>query len=900
VPLRLLLRSIFRRRRVEEDLDDELSFHVAMEAAALRERTDATGAQAERQARRQLGGLAQVKDACRDALRMGWLDSLARDVTYALRSFRRSPTFTLVAILSIAAGVGANCAAFTWADALLMRPLPVPRPSEIVTVGSTTTVDGMLGLLLRTSYPEYLALRDRTKSFDGLLAYTTFIGGMSAARGEVPRLRAGAIVSANFFDTLNVVPALGRGFRPEESTVPGRDAVMILSHLVWQQQFGSDTGILGRQVYLSGIPFTVIGVAPEQFTSLEQFVRFEFYVPLMMVDRLLPNGDIPMLDARGVRNLIVKGRLRSGIDLTAARADVSVLAANLGQAWPDTNRHRDFALRTELQMRAAQMPPVAMLAALLITLAAAVLFVACANVAGLLTGRGPARAREMAVRSAIGAGRAGLVRQLMTESVLLATAGGAVGVAVGYALMLVFRHRVEIPTDLPIAFTFDLDRTVLLFSLGAAAVSALFFGLVPAIQVSRVDLTAAIKGTDDASRMRRSWGRGLLIVGQVAVSVVLLVIATFTYRSFRKELTGGPGYRLDHLLLMSFDTTLVRYSEKESVEFFDRLVEKARQLPGVRSAALTSAVPMQTVRLDLATVIPEGQVMPAGKDGIDVMTAHIGERYFSTIGIDIIRGREFRRDDGAAAPAVAIVNELFAKHHWPGQDAVGKRLRVRNAGRADSVAEVVGVAETSRYVILAEPPTEYLYLPARQNPEPALILVTQTEADPSSLAAPLKRVVGSLDPAMPVYDVRTMDEFYRVSTVGLMNTIIGIIGTMGAVGLALSLVGLYGLIAYAASRRTKEIGVRMALGADRFAVLRMIMKQGIALSCAGLAIGLVASIVAGELLAATFVGAPAEKARDFTSLLLVASGVLAVTGIAAYIPARHASRTDPLNALRYE
>jgi macrolide transport system ATP-binding/permease protein len=384
------------------------------------------------------------------------------------------------------------------------------------------------------------------------------------------------------------------------------------------------------------------------------------------------------------------------------------------------------------------------------------------------------------------------------------------------------------------------------------------------------------------------------------VSVVLLAIATFAYRAFRTELRGGPGYRLDHLLMMSFDTGLVRYSERESLAFYDRLLERARAQPGVRSAALTSEVPMQTVRLNLSTVIPEGHVLPPGKDGIDVMTAHIGEGYFATISIPIVSGREFRRDDIAGAPLVAIVNELFARHYWPGVDPIGKRLRVRNAGRAEAVVEIVGVAKTSKYVLLAEPPTDYVYLPARQNPDPALVLLVQTNGDPSRFAAPLRRLVGSLDPSMPTYDVRTMEEFYQVSTVSLMNTIIGTIAAMGTMGLGLALVGLYGLVAYAASRRTREIGIRMALGADRLSVLRMVMRQGVLLSTAGLLIGLLASAVTGELLAATFVGPGAEKNRDFTTLVLVAAGVLAVTGLATFIPARHASRTDPLNALRYE
>ncbi len=875
VPMRL--RSLFRRHRVEQDLDDELSFHLAMQAS-LHTHAGVAEAEAQRRARREFGGVAQIKEACRDALRMGWVDGLTRDVRYALRSFCHSPTFTLVALASLAIGVGANCAAFSWADALLLRPLPVPRPSEVMTVGSTMPIEGALANLLRTSYPEYTAIRDRTRSVDGLLAFNSFSGGLAGTRDEVPKLKVGNLVSANFFTVLGVSLELGRTFRPDEDEVPNRDAVIILSHRLWDQQFGAAPSVLGQRVHLDGVPFTVIGVAPPGFLGLEQFVQSDFYVPLMMFPRLSPDLKVNPLEARDVRYLTVKGRLKAGANLAGAQAELSVLAKDLARTYPDTNRHRDLVVRTEFQTRVAQMPPIATLIALLTTLAAAVLFVACANVAGLLTSRGPARAREMAVRSAIGAGRSGLIRQLMTESLLIAIGGGVLGLAVGYASVKLFQ-QIQIPTDLPILFTFGLDRRALLFGLIVAVASALLFGLAPAIQTSRVDLTSVMKGTDDVMGGRRSWGRSLLVTGQVAVSVVLLVIATFAYRSFRQELGSGPGYRIDHLLMMSFDTSLVRYTDSETAQFYDRLLERARSVQGVRSAALTSAVPMQTVRLGVSTVVPEGFQLPPGQENISLMSARVGEHYFSTMRIPIVRGREFRLADSPEAPRVAVVNELFAHHYWPGQNPIGKRLRLQNQGRAESRIEIVGVAKTSKYLILAEPPTEYLYLPYRQDPPANLILLAESEGVPSTLVTPLRNIVRSLDANQPIYDVRTMDEFYQISTVGMMNIIIGMVAAMGTMGLTLSIVGLYGLVAYAASRRTKEIGIRMALGADRAAVLRMVLRQGIVLATMGLVVGLLTSVGAGELLAAVFVGG--DKTRDFTSLLLVAPVVLAGTALAA-------------------
>jgi predicted permease len=822
---------------------------------------------------------------------------MLRDIRYALRSFRRQPTFMLVALVSLAIGVGANCAAFSWADALLLRPLPVPRPSELIAVGSATTLDGALASLLTASYSDYTAIRDRARSFSGLMAFSDFSGGLAATPDGTPVVKIGVMATANFFDVAGVRPVLGRGFHPSENEAPGRDAVIVLSDRLWRTQFAADPSILGRQVYLLAMPFTVIGVAPAGFLGLESFVQADFFVPLMMMGSLLPPPDNRLLEVRDARFLGVKGRLAAGATRENAQAELDAVAAELARTYPDTHRHHGFIVRTELQARIAQMPPIATLIALLTTLAAAVLFVACANVAGLLASRAPARARELAVRAAIGAGRAGLVRQLMTESLLLAVGGGILGLAVGYASIVLFQ-QIQIPTDLPIALTFSLDRRALLFGLAVAAASALLFGLAPAIRASRVDLTSAMKGTDGGAGGRRAWGRSLLVVGQVAVSVVVLAVALFTYRAFSQDLGHGPGYRIDNLLMMSFDTGLVRDTEANSRQFFERLLERVRALPDVRSATLTSAVPMQTVRLNVTGVVPEGYELPPGTEAITVMSARVAEGFFSTMRIPIVAGREFRLEDSAGATEVVVVNELFARRYWPGQEAVGKRLLIRRDVNRVSRLEVVGVAATSKYMFLAEPPTEYLYLPYRQDPSPAMILLAESAGDPTALVAPLREAAEELDGRQPIFDVRSMEEFYRISTVGLMNVIIGTIAGMGLGGLGLSIVGLYGLVAYAASRRTREIGIRVALGADRASVLRMVMRQGVVLAVLGLIVGVAASLGTGELLAAAFVGS--EQPRDFTALVLVAGVVLTATALGAYVPARRASRLNPLTALRQD
>jgi putative ABC transport system permease protein len=825
-----------------------------------------------------------------------WFDRLWQDVRYGCRMLASSPAFAAIAILSLAIGVGANCAIFSFADALLLRPLPVARPGEIYTVGSMTSIEAFGASALVSSYPDYVDVRDRTKSFDGLAAFTYLTAGFATNPSLVPRLKLGMLASGNLFRVMGVETTLGRAFTPDEDRVAGRDAVVVIGHVMWEQEFGSDPSVLGRQVLIDGRSFTVIGVAPSEFTGLNQYVRADFFVPLMMSPQLLSDPKAASLQARDARNLTIKGRLAPGVAQATAQAELATLGADLERAYPDTNKNRRFAVRTELQARMAQDPPDATLIAMLATLAFLVLLVACANVAGLLTSRAPARAREMALRLAIGAGRGRLVRQLITENLLIALAAGAAGLGVGYAGMTLFR-QIEIPTDLPIVLAFQMDRRALIFSLALAVASTLLFGLSPAIQAARTDLTAVMKAGDSAAPgRRRRWGRSILVGGQVAVSVVVVAVALFMYRGFRQELVGGPGYRTDHLLMMSFDTSLVHYTPAQSEQFFKQVADRAREQAGVASVAMATAIPMSNDSVGDETIVPEGFQFPPGKDNATVLSSRIDEHYFATMGLPIIGGRDFHLEDSATAPRVAIVNEQFAAHYWPNQDPIGKRFRLVNADT--SWVEVVGLTKTTKYLFIAEPPTEFVYLPYRQKPVHEMTILIESRADPASLAAPMREIVHRLDPNLPIFGVRTMDELYRMRATRIFNVIVGTVLALGVMGLSLAIVGLYGLVAYAASRRTREIGIRMAIGADRVAVLRMVLRQGLVLAVAGLTAGLVASVGAGELLNAAFPSG--DNQRDLGALLIVIPIVLAVTSLAAYIPARRASRVDPTQALRQD
>ena len=821
---------------------------------------------------------------------------LWQDVRYGCRMLASSPGFAAVAVLSLAIGIGANCAIFSFADGLLLRPLPVARPDEVFSVGSTTAIEAFGASSLDASYPEYVDIRDHSKSFDGLAAFDYVTAGFANGPGAVPRLKMGMLASGNLFTAMGVEPALGRAFRPEEDQVPGRDAVVVLGHALWEQEFASDPNVLGRRVDIDSHPFTVIGVAPAEFTGLNGYVRADFIVPLMMSPQLLSNPKTASLQARDARNLTIKGRLARGVSQDAAQAELTTISADLARAYPDTDKNRRFAIKTELQARIAQSPPDAMLIAMLATLAIAVLFVACANVAGLLTSRAPARAREMALRIAIGAGRVRLVRQLITESLLIAVAGGIAGLGVGYAGLTLFR-QIELPTDLPIAISFRMDRRALLFSLAVAVASAVLSGLSPALQATRTDLTAVMKAGDSvAPGRRRRWGRALLVGGQVAVSVVLLVVALFMYHAFERQLASGPGYRTDHLLMMSFDTSLVRYTQEQSEAFFKEVADRARAVPGVTNVTLTTSVPMLNESIGAETIAPEGFQFPPGKDNATVLASHVDEHYFDALGLRILRGRGFRVDDADRAPKVAIVNEQFAAHYWPNQDPIGKRFRV--VERDNAWVQVVGLAKTSKYVFIAEPPTEFVYLPYRQWHDPRLILLVQSAGDPSTLAAPLREMIRGLDANLPVYNVRTMADLYRMRATSIFHVIIGTVAGLGSLGLGLAIVGLYGLVAYAVSRRTREIGIRMAIGADRRAVVKMLLRQGVTLAAVGLGAGLAASVGAGALLRSAFPSGDSQ--RDVAAYVIVIPLVLAVTSLATYIPARRAATVNPTQALRHE
>ncbi|HYL35337.1 MAG TPA: ABC transporter permease [Bryobacteraceae bacterium] len=814
---------------------------------------------------------------------------MLKEIRQAFRMLVKNPGFTAIAALSLALGIGANSAIFSLADALLLRPLPVPQPGGVMTI-TNNTLDNPFG---GTSFPDYRDFRERSQSFDGLAAYRFYTFGFAPSASEQPQMRMGFQVSDNFFRVLRVQPALGRAFLPEEGRVSGRDPVAILSHDMWEKQFASDPAILGRTIRLNGIDFSVIGVTPASFTGLDALIRPSLYVPLGMLQRLAALPKDPLED-RSIHGLQVKARLKPGVSREQAQAELIGLAKNLEKSYPDTNRNRNAAVRTELQARVERDPWDAALAAMMMGLVGLVLLIACANVANLMLARARARSREIAIRLAIGAGRLRLVRQLLIESLLLALIGGGLGVGVGY-LGILFLDTLPIPSDLPVAMDAQLDQRVLLFSLLAAIASALVFGIAPAWQASKTDLIPALKSAGlTSSARRRTIGRNILVIGQVALSLVLLVASAMVLDGFRKTLVLDPGFRTDHVMMMELDTSFARYADDRSREFYRNLKDRVRALPGVQNVALAQVIPMMPAQ-PMGSMVPEGYQFPKGQDTITVGSQPVDENYFETMKIPILRGRAFTAMDKADSRRVAIVNEAFAEKYWPHQEAVAKRLRLKNAG--GPMAEVVGVAKTGRYLFISEPPQPYVYIPYAQSPSYQMTILAKTQGDPADLAAPMGQVVRSLDANLPVYNTRTLSSFYQQRAIGLVKYILELVVGMGALGLALALVGLYGLISYSVSRRTQEIGIRMAMGAKRPDVLRLVLRQGFVLSVIGVAIGFLASLGLRPILNQALLGLGTPSP---VILVIVPALLILVTMAACYVPARRASQVDPIRALRYE
>ncbi|HEV2688241.1 MAG TPA: ABC transporter permease [Bryobacteraceae bacterium] len=837
--------------------------------------------------RRELGSLALAMENVRATWGWTWLEGLVADIRYSLRALRRQPVFVAVAVFSLALAIGANSAIFSFADALLLRPLPVPNPSAVFDLSSTTPDNPFEGM----SFPDYRDLREQSRSFAGLAAYRLVQVAAATDPSSTARIRLAALASDNFFPVLGVVPSIGRAFLPDESAAPGQ-AVAILSDDFWRETSGERSAI-GGTLRLNGIVFTVVGITPKSFTGLDRFTRPSMYVPLAMSQRLAAAPMDPLED-RARHQLTVKGRLRAGATQESAQAEVATLGAALEREYPKTNRNRHPAVRTELQKRIQQSPQMLPLIKMLMGLVGLILIIACSNLANLLLARARARSREIAIRLSIGAGRRRLVRQLIIESFLVAIAGGAVGLFFAYGGILLLQ-TMSVPSDPPSVLGVELDWRIVQFSMLVALVSCAFFGLAPAWQTVRIDFVSALKaGGHGVSGQRRTLGRDVLVAGQIALAMVVLIVAGMFLAGFRKMLAMPPDFRTDHVIGMDTAPALIHYSPEQTKAFYRQLVDRVRAIAGVERVAMTESIPLSPSQ-SIVSVVPEGYLLPAGREKVVEFGAAVDAGYFSTMKVDIERGRGFTEDDRAGTRRVAVVNQQFAKTYWPDQEPIGKRIRLD--GPDGPVVEVVGVAKTGHYLFVNELPAPYVYLPYEQNPRSRMTLVVQSAGDPNALAAPLRSAVRSIDADLPIYNLRSVATLYDSRATGTWLQFFQMVGTMGFIGLALATTGLYGLIAYTVSRRIKEFGIRIALGARRSDVVWLVERRGLILAGGGILLGGVITAAATPMLSAGFVGLGESSTAVYA---LVALTLIVVSAVASYLPARRAAGLDPLQALRDE
>ncbi len=809
--------------------------------------------------------------------------TLWNDIRYGIRMLAANPGFTLVAVLSLAIGIGANTSMFSLADAMLLRPLPVQHPDDVVRVVSTSQTSRYD----RISIPDYLDFRDHAKSFSGLVGLKNIPVGFNPNPDAPAKLTLGLAVTPNFFDVLGLRPALGRGFRADED----REPVVVISDSLWDSQYGRDPSVIGRSVKLSKVDFTIIGVAPKNFPGLDRYAHESMYVPLGITPRFAPD-EKDLLGHRERLNLSVYGRLQAGRTPAQAQAELQTIARNLERAYPETNRGRSALAMPELEARMRVDPDDALQTAIFLAIAGLVLLIACANVASLLLSRARARSREIAIRLAIGASRARLLRQLLTESLVLAFAGGVAGL--GLALLgIQFFSTIRLPTALPVWLVAHLDLRVLLFCLGASVVSGVVFGIAPALHTLRTDLSGTLKAGDAAlsGKRRRFQMRNVLVIGQVAVSMLLLVISGLLVKDFANATGFTAGFRTDHVLLLTLDPSLVGYQETQGRAFYRQIEERVSGLPGVRAVALGEHVPLG-VTSSSKNIVVEGYEMQRDQQNLSVLVNPVDERYFNVMQIPILSGRKFESTDTQSSVPVAIVNEAMAQAYWPKRSAIGGRIQI-----GKQALQVVGIAKNIKYRDMSERPQPFLYLPFSQQYESLMTLHVETSVDPATLAGPVLAEIRKLDAGTPVQDIQTLQHFFREEALFGNRLITQVVTAIGLFGLLLAITGLYGVIAYSVSRRTREIGIRMAVGADPGSVARLVLRQGMKLTGIGAVIGLALSLLASQLLGSMLVGVSARDPEVYVAVPLL---LTAIALLACYVPARRAARIDPLLALRQD
>src|SRR6267143_1484275 len=878
------LRSLFRKDQVDRELDEELGAYLEMEAAE-KMKEGMSRKDAVRTVRLERGSLEITKEVVRSG---GWeslVDTLWRDLLFAVRMLRRNPGSTAAVVIALALGIGLNTTVFSFVNALLLRPPEgVKAPEELREIWMHNPRDSGAQAYLPLTYPDYLYYRDHNQSFEGMLVYDFEPQMVTWNRSGEGQTEFGQLVSGNFFSLLGVNAVLGRTISAEDDQPANPQPVVVLGYGFWRRHLGSDSTIVGKTLMLNGVNYNVIGVTPARFTGLLVGFEPDFWAPTAMVEQI--TRDKGRLSNWGVHSLIAIGRLKPEASTNGARAEAGVLEHQIEKEHPDLKRNLGATVFSATLVPAPFRIYVSAFTALLMAVFGLVLLIAFANVASFLLARATGRTREMAVRSALGAGRGRLIRQMLVESTLLASLAGLAGLILAYwtaPLLLALK-----PASLPITLRLPVDWRVLVFTMVVSLICAVAFGLTPAARSARVQVASNLKDETQPAGHRKSRLRSMLITGQIATCAVLLVGASLCVRSLQNASSIDPGFITQHVIAATLDPASLGYSEVQVRGFYEQLSQHVRALPGITAASFVNHLPLGPAREQTAVtdvMSPE----PNKKDAVPIDGLRVGPGYFQTMGIPLLRGRDFS-SEGEERSGVTIINEALAKRLWKNQDPLGRRISFHEEKVG---TEIIGVVKTGKYRTLGEDPIPVAYLP--QLP-PRRTLVVRTSGDPAPLLDTVRREIHSVDPHIAATDLETMQQYMTLPIFPARTTGV-LLGVSGFLALALTTIGLFGVISYIVSQRTHEIGVRVALGARPGDVLRLVVRHGLFLTVIGLVVGLSISFGAAQLLSSLLYGI---GPTDPTTFIGVALLLCAVVVLACYMPAQRAMRVDPMVALRYE
>ena len=879
--LQMLLRSVFLRRQADADLDDEMRDHLQREIESNIQ-AGMSPEEGKLAAQRLTGSVSLYKEECRDARGVRLIENFVRDLRYAMRMLRRTPFFTAIAIATLALGIGANTTVFTFIENILLRSLPVHNPEQLVELNWGDTMN--------ISYPNYADLRDRNTVFSNLIAYRFNSANISIHARDNARVW-GYEATGNYFETLGVRPLLGRFFTPADDDKPGGHPVLVISDRLWRSRFNADPNVAGKTVKINSYPFTIIGVAAPSFTGTELVVAADYWVPMSMELQLEPGND--WVHSRFSQNIWTMGRLKPGASRAQAEADLNQIGGQLARAYPNVlDRNRPFHLSRPGLIGQDLRGPITSFGVVLMGIAGAALLLACINLAGMLLARASDRHREIGIRLALGASRLQLIRQLMTESLLLAVSGGVLGLAIAFGACRLFSSW-HLAFDIPFTTALHPDGLVLGFTAAIALLTTILFGLAPALQAIRADVIPSLKNEPASNRLRRVGVRDFLVAGQIALSVILVICSVLVMRSLQHALTLNVGFKPEGAVSLSFDMPAQQYTKDGGRSLDARLLAEASTLSGIQSAGIINSMPLNLGGGETEFISRADRPVPKPSERHVAFTYNISPSYLRAAGTTLLAGRDVNDHDREGGRLVAVVNDALTHLLFGAGNALGKHVRM-STNPADPGVEIVGIVETGKYQSLSENPRPAIFLPIAQTGTRMTTLVARTPLSPGEATKRLRKTLLDLDPELTLFNVGSLKDQLALPLFPARAAAI-VLGVFGVLAMVLAATGLFALMAYAVARRTHEIGIRMALGAQPVQVLSSVFRRTFLLCAAGISIGTIVTLAAARLLSAVLYGvSPRDPATYILAILLM----IAVAILASWNPATRAIHIDPARTLR--